>query len=880
MSRYLQIVAAFILLISSFNPVFAQMPMSPFGGMGGINGLGGMGGMGGMGGTGGTGGAPPMRSSAPPKIPHKPGSLDDLFKKTELPEVALPPLLLGKRDWSIFADAAQQALLRSYFVIINDGKVKDFAQVYRANAEEGKASFVTTDAVIHPLLAYRNAVKVKIIEQYCTPKLRSLLLSMIKSSIVDYRQADDPAVKDDVQRNLAYLAIAVKLLSPETQLPDFGGVQVLIDRSLKEITAEKSEQGKSIELAVFQPIGWYKSTETLRRYYRCRQWLGRTSFLLSDVSDNSESLNGNEFRRSILLYRSLEHARIGESRSFELWQQLNQAFNLLDDEHLASYYLLPSDFKAGLNPPSGGVQSEVEVDKKISLEEMAQPLARAKVLLSLRLEHNRLVSRSIFELDARARREDENLSFRFFPPCPLIEAEWLISQSPNSDVFSGMPFSLLFLHSRAAAEADNILADNTAKLEEQLVRSLPVLDRVVFEEAQMHSASSIWPVLAAAWKVPPETAQPVLRTEFWQMRVLETSLAGWVDDWISVAPADQLPAGRTDSTDSVSPNISQTTSTNSSENPMQKQAANGIGMQESTSLTNAKVAHTASPTTIAPANQTNISAVNQTKDANATQATASSLRKPSRFNYLEPAPEFYKQLSTSLTTWKEGLSKIGMFPDDCRTRTDDFIRLTQRLSVIAKKELAAQPFTASDAELIANFDYVLDKIEAPMIGSIYFAFGPPQPNIPAPQPTGKVVARAQAPSGQQRPVAGTVKDRNKESVSLNAPVNTAVNNSANPSANLSTNTPANASANASANAAAQNIQGVNLGLGTPATLYVVLRTPRGPVVCRGAVYSYYEVHDQPMTQEHWLRNLQYGFFRPPFWCDSFHLVNNTQSKKP
>jgi hypothetical protein len=69
--------------------------------------------------------------------------------------------------------------------------------------------------------------------------------------------------------------------------------------------------------------------------------------------------------------------------------------------------------------------------------------------------------------------------------------------------------------------------------------------------------------------------------------------------------------------------------------------------------------------------------------------------------------------------------------------------------------------------------------------------------------------------------------------------------------------------------------GCSFGLGTVGFLHILCHTTRGMVLCRGPLYSYYEVAGGPITQAHWERKLQYNLVRPCEWTLDFDLLRET-----
>src|SRR5579883_3302102 len=87
-------------------------------------------------------------------------NLEDFFTRTEFKEADLVPLTL--RPGKLLPGLSQSAvdkLNSSYFVVVHDARVTDFASIYKQNHVDGFSNFVTVDAIMHPYLTHRNAIK-------------------------------------------------------------------------------------------------------------------------------------------------------------------------------------------------------------------------------------------------------------------------------------------------------------------------------------------------------------------------------------------------------------------------------------------------------------------------------------------------------------------------------------------------------------------------------------------------------------------------------------------------------------------------------------------------------------------------------------------------
>jgi hypothetical protein len=707
--------------------------------------------------------------------PHR-DKLEDFFSRTEFKEVTLAPLNLrpGKLLPGL-NQAAVDKLNCNYFVVVNDARITDFAAVYKQNRVDGYSNFVTVDAIMHPFLANRNAIKVAVISKSCYAQLKSLLEGMIAASVADYRETEDDEVKDDIQRNLAYLSVAMRLLAPEDKPQDFGGVEELVKQDLENVQKGKVAPSaifqRSENFAVYRPFGIYESSETLKNFFRCRQWLGRMSFALTDVTNNTKSGGGNEFRRAVLLYRSLIKAKPAGAQGFSAWDKLHKALVLVEDgePRKSGGDLLPGDFATAF--------LATEKTLKLTLDSLSNPLNRTKLLLSLKsAESKQFTSTSIFQLGGKNQKEARNLDFRLLPPLNPIEFDWLndqvIKEKDETSGFNSLPAGLLFLHARGFRMADNILADNTWRLNEDLVFTLPSLESAVVAASQNIPLSNIWLQLIGAAKPLPDGVQAPMRTNVWLNRCLEFAAAGWLDNWLAL---DQ-PA---------------------TEKSKERPAAATI-----------------------PANPP--------------------IRRTTGFNYLEPAAETFKRMAASMLKFSQGLVELGVFPADLKERTADFHRLTERLSEIARKEAGKEALDRDDVQLLANIDRLLDKISSPSGGNLFLTYGTPHQ-----------VSASTTPHPVSAKAAIVLHSRSTDNQIVKENATSQV---------------------------VSKFRGVNLGLGGPATLYVLLKTPRGQLLCRGAVYSFYETPGDPISHPHWQRMLDYGLLKSPFWCDSFQVVDEASSR--
>jgi len=222
------------------------------------------------------------------------------------------------------------------------------------------------------------------------------------------------------------------------------------------------------------------------------------------------------------------------------------------------------------------------------------------------------------------------------------------------------PLALLDLHSWGAGQANNVLDDYSLRLEPNIAKALPELEKSILRKMAGGQVKPVddrrWNILSTYFKPLPDGAQGVLRTDIWLTRRLESAFAGWVDSHLSIA--------------------SSVNSKDKASEPAPKPPA----------------------------------------AAAADSQAAARPAKPAYYHYLEPAPDAYRKITEDAQKLIQELSAIGYFQEKSRERFQDFIRLTQRLEQIATAELTGQALPYPDLKLLGSIDQVLDKVVVPLTG--------------------------------------------------------------------------------------------------------------------------------------------------------------------
>lgn len=620
------------------------------------------------------------RTAKPVEYQRRAPLLEELIHRSDFPYQVLQPIpLRGVRIQGLQPKTIDQ-LGFNYFIVVDNPKHLRMSDIYKESRMSGKSNFVTCDAILHPYLAFSNRVIADAITTQMVPDMVLLLDAMQKVSLGDYKEAEDAEVRQDIERNIAYIAVGIKLLNPRYELPNVGDVRKLAEADLRNIFAGRPARSSIFErnedYSQFKPQGMFTANDSLQAYFRCREWLSRVPYPIVDVSAGTDGHMSNNFRRSVLLFRSLDQAQVLGKPAIELWGKLVKASSLLGTpiDNLKERTLYPEDYRLVFQGRSS--------DLKVTLNALAEPLFRTKLMLAIRRHKPvSLTSASIFELDDASGEGAAAANFRLFPIIAQPEQPWMraVARSYPTDKQSSTawPVGLLDMYAWGSPMAGNLLCENIYNIDPTIAKVLPDLVNCVTRRLPGGQAQTVdsraWRLLSTYFKPLPEGVPGVLRSESWLSRRLLSAVGGWVDSQCAIA---------------------------SEPSPDQSGTANGAapdkdgdGLPDNTASGEVVTGVPTSPTDYAAPRR---------------------ISKAVPFHYLEPAADLYRLLEVDANKLQTDLTATGYFPDRYKQRFGDFLRLFQRLQKISETELRGQKLANIDRRLLANIDQILDKVDVPL----------------------------------------------------------------------------------------------------------------------------------------------------------------------
>ncbi len=192
--------------------------------------------------------------------------------------------------------------------------------------------FVTSDTLLH-LYHIQFDESLKDIEEreFCGD-IRDLTAVLLDKALARHEQyAGD--LKEAAKRNVAYLAVAQKLIDPTAATPELVADDVAGE--LAKIDAHEGFANSNIfiykeDYSQYVPRGHYTRSEQLKRYFRTLMWYGRMAFLLKGAEiwgPTGEALISVQDAKiqtiqAVLLAKSIEQASVGPRTGRDVWNRI------------------------------------------------------------------------------------------------------------------------------------------------------------------------------------------------------------------------------------------------------------------------------------------------------------------------------------------------------------------------------------------------------------------------------------------------------------------------------------------------------------------------------------------------------------------------------
>lgn len=549
---------------------------------------------------------------------------------------------------------ASSELQQNGVVVIDWDKEQDITSPFKSLRRNRIPIFVTSDVLLH-LYRIQFLESLKEIEE---EELFDLLLSLsegfLECSAEQYKTYSND-LKEAAKRNTAFFSVALKLLDPTKQIPEFVADEV--NSEIEKIMAHQGFENSKIfkyreDYSQYVPRGHYTRSERLSRYFRTMMWFGRIAFLLKPKLVTPYNAKIQTLQAS-LIAGFAETIRIGGETARVAWDRIYgvTAFyvGLADD---LTFY----DYISSMRKILG---TSFKIEKLIDEDCLFEIKAELAVKPSPKIYGGTgATGMSPSELSPETLDEilDDTKGLRFigqrFVPDSYIFGELVapsVGKLTGNPCFTsvssmgvwirGFPRGLDVMRILGSHRAGEILSelgdDKYDGYYEQIGKLKEEFQEFSRAEWNRNLYWSWLYVLNSLLVQYPEGYPIFMRTTAWEDKQLTTALASWT------------------------------------------------GLRHATVLY-AKQSYTPILTSLPPEETVR--------------------------GYVEPVPEVYARLLSLAEMTERGLSELDVLNEGTEKRLNVLIEILKKLITISKKELENEELSANDYEFIQNIDQSFKKV--------------------------------------------------------------------------------------------------------------------------------------------------------------------------
>ncbi|MCK4402523.1 MAG: DUF3160 domain-containing protein [Dehalococcoidia bacterium] len=292
------------------------------------------------------------------------------------PDAPYYSLPLGLGEVTNFAEVSsrfglnknQERLLEKNGFVIIPWHGDDIVQPYKMLKEQSVPIFVTSDTLLHLYHIQFNEILKRLEEEEFFDELIDMSQAMLERAMRDYKSFTNSDLKEAARRNVAYFAVALKLLQTPTEgyneekikqeieqwnqehpwderefkplkkvdlsIPSY--VVGEVNMEIKNIEAHEGFKPSAIfnspdsqnpyreDYSQYVPRGHYTRSEALRRYFKAAMWYGRMAFLLKGgpgalVSEKDATIATIQ---ASLISAELPNVKVNDATCWEIWNRI------------------------------------------------------------------------------------------------------------------------------------------------------------------------------------------------------------------------------------------------------------------------------------------------------------------------------------------------------------------------------------------------------------------------------------------------------------------------------------------------------------------------------------------------------------------------------
>jgi hypothetical protein len=235
--------------------------------------------------------------------------------------------------------SGQEALLAGNGFIVIPQSGEDIVQPYKNLKDREIPIFVTTDTLLHLYHIQFNEILKRIEEEEFYSQLIDMSLAMLQRAESDYQAFTQSTLKEAARRNVAYFAVALKLLETPSNKIDFdipSYVKKEVNAEIENIEAHRGFAASAIfnspdsqnlyeeDYSQYVPRGHYTRSEILKSYFKAMMWYGRMAFLLKGGDDALISEKDAEIAtiQASLISTELPGVKVSDYTAKDIWDRI------------------------------------------------------------------------------------------------------------------------------------------------------------------------------------------------------------------------------------------------------------------------------------------------------------------------------------------------------------------------------------------------------------------------------------------------------------------------------------------------------------------------------------------------------------------------------
>jgi hypothetical protein len=529
--------------------------------------------------------------------------------------------------------------------------------------------FITSDTLLHIYHVQFDETLKEVEENEFVPDINDLTKALLNLAIDQYNCLTGD-LQEAAKRNVAYLAVANKLIDPNATVPSY--VATMVTSELAKINAHEGFFPSDIfiydeDYSQYVPRGHYTRSEQLKRYFKTMMWYGRMAMLLKG-SNNCGQYEYNEALisvydakiqtlQAVLLATSIDQVNISGRTGREIWNRMyaitsfyvgladdltpyeylgavskvfGSNFTPTDLEDEDSFFALKAELALLRSPKIYGGTGNIWLYPPYTADELDRVLDKTK---GMRFMGQRFIPDSYM------------FQQLVFPEVTYYTGDWnptpfTLAQTGDGSVTRGYPRGLDVMAILGSSVAEEILVEEGDTDYVNYWSQLNELkDKFNAFDVNDWNRNLYWSWLYSLRSLLGgfrEGYPNFVRTDAWEKKELNAALASWTElrhDTILYAKQSYTPPGL------------------------------GGG--------------------IPPV--------------------------PNATGYVEPVPGFYRRLLALTNMTQQGLNALNALSPQSEARLINFKNILNRLAQIADKELMNQELSSSDFEYIGNFAKTLEE---------------------------------------------------------------------------------------------------------------------------------------------------------------------------